>query len=141
LRDDRSTTNGSAQPNVDYLPPTRFAYTPYLISTQAHVISISFSGQEPNFAFGGEDSGGSGNYAEFVDINHDGLPDILVNSGDHWRSLLNPGPFTNAWPLSQAITNPPPISGVNLGQPSTRLVDLRGDGRSKLMVAQSDQDP
>lgn len=139
--DDRSATNNTAQVNVDYLPPTLFAYTPYVVATQAVVRTIVFSGAEPNFAFGGEDGGSSGNYAEFVDINHDGLPDILVNSGNQWRSLVNPGPFTNSWPLSQLITNPPPVSGVTLGQSSTRLLDLRGDGRSKLLVTQNGSDP
>lgn len=139
--DDHSTTDASAKANVDYLPPTRFSYTPYLITTQVQVMTISFDPGEQNFAFGGEDGGGTGNYAEFVDINHDGLPDILVNNSSlgTWRSLLNPGPLTNFWPLSQVITNAP--VGVGLGQSSTRLVDLRGDGRSKLMVSQDGSDP
>jgi YD repeat-containing protein len=137
--DDRSQTNNTAQANIDYLPPTHFAYTPYTLSNQPQVQTIYFDPNEPNFAFGGE--GSSGNHAEFVDINHDGLPDILVNSDNQWRSLLNPGRFTNSWPLSQIITNPPPVTGVNLGQASTRLVDLRGDGRAKLMVSQTDVSP
>ncbi len=103
--------------------------------------TIYFNSNEPNFAFGGEDGGASGNYAEFVDINHDGLPDILVNSGDQWRSLINPGPFANQWPVSKLITNPPAVTGAILGGATTRLLDLRGDGRSKLMVSQSDVSP
>jgi YD repeat-containing protein len=139
--DERSATNNAAQSNVDFLPPTRFGYTPYTIPRAPQVRTISFDAREPNFSFGGEDGNGSGNNAEFVDINHDGLPDILINSDFEWRSLLNPGPFTNSWPLSLVITNPPDVTGAGLGQPTTRLVDLRGDGRSKLMLSQSDVSP
>jgi hypothetical protein len=139
--DERSATNSAALPNVDFLPPTHFGYTPNALATLPEVRTISFNPLEPNFAFGGEDGSSNVNGAEFVDINHDGLPDILISSDYEWRSLLNPGPFTNSWPLSHVITNPPPVTGAGLRQPTTRLLDLRGDGRSKLMVSQSDVSP
>jgi len=135
--DDRSLTNADAAANVDYLPPTQFAYTPLDLSTNAPVQTISFDPNEPAFAFANE-GGGSENFAAFVDINHDGLPDILINSGDQWRSLINPGRFTNTWPLSQVITNPPHVPAGSLGLATTSLVDLNGDGKAKLMVAQDD---
>jgi len=134
--DDRSLTNASAQVNVDYLPPTQFGYTPFAFTNQPTVQTNYFDPQEQNLSFDGE--GSSGVRAEFVDINHDGLPDILINdtSDNTWRSLINPGRFTNNWPLSQPITtNPPAVAGAYLGQPNVRLVDLNGDGRAKLLLA------
>ncbi len=137
--DNRSLTNASAQVNVDYLAPTQFGYTPFVTNLLA-IQRINFDTQEQNFSFDGE--GASGIRAEFVDINHDGLPDILLNDtgAGTWRSLINPGRFTNIWPLSQMITNPPPVSGASLGQPGVRLVDLNGDGKAKLMLALDDTD-
>jgi RHS repeat-associated protein len=134
---DPSLTNAAAQVNVDYLPPTQFGYTPFVFTNQPALQTINFDPQEKNFSF---DNEGSGGQAEFVDINHDGLPDILINSDNTWRSLINPGRFTNAWPLSQLITNPPPVTGGNLGHPGVRLVDLNGDGKAKLMLAQDEAD-
>ncbi len=137
---DPSLTNAGAQVNVDYLPPTQFGYTPFAFINQPTIQTINFGPQEENFSFDGE--GASGIRAEFVDINHDGLPDILLNdtSDGTWRSLINPGRFTNTWPLSQLITNPPPVTGASLGQPGVRLVDLNGDGKAKLMLAEDDTD-
>ena len=131
--DDRSITNTSAQVNIDYLPPTRFSYTPFNFATNPVMQTISFDAKEGNFSF---DNEGLGGRAEFVDINHDGLPDILINNSSTWRSLINPGTQTTNWPVSALITNPPPATIVGLGQPGVRLIDLNGDGRAKLMVAQ-----
>jgi len=135
--DDRSLTNSSAQVNVDYLPPTQFGYTPFAFTNQPAVQMIRFDSQEQNFSFDGE---GGGSRAELVDINHDGLPDILISNNGQWRSLVNPGPVTNTWPLSNLITNPPPVTGVMLGQAGVRLVDLNGDGKAKLMIARDNTD-
>lgn len=137
--DDRSLTNNLAQPNVDFLPPTHFGYTPFALAAASPVQTIAFDPKQPNFAFGNEDGGASASRAEFVDINHDGLPDILINTGDQWFSLLNPGTQTARWPLAQMIANPPAVTGAGLGRNTTRLVDLRGDGRTKLLIAQSDE--
>jgi len=131
--DARSLTNAGSQVNVDYLPPTKFAYTPFNFTNHPKVHTLSFDSQEQNFSF---DNEGGGGRAEFVDINHDGLPDILINSDNTWRSLINPGARTNIWPLSLSITNPPPVTGTSLGQTGVRLVDLNGDGKVKLMLAQ-----
>jgi len=135
--DSRSQTNASAQVNVDYLPPTQFAYTPFSFNNQPPVQTINFNSQEQGFSFDGEGGGGR---AELVDINHDGLPDILINNGQNWNSLINPGRQTNNWPLSQAVTNPPAVTGIGLGDPGVRLVDLNGDGKVKLLVAQDSGD-
>jgi RHS repeat-associated protein len=131
--DDRSQTGSSAQANVDYLPPTTFGYTAFNLATNAVVQTINFSPQEQNFSF---DNEGFGGHAEFVDINHDGLPDILINSDDTWRSLINPGIQTANWPVSELITNPPFVTEEGLGDPGVRLVDLNGDGKVKLAIAQ-----
>ena len=139
--DERSVNGASAQVNVDYLPPTQFGYTPFVWTNRPAVQTINFDPQEENFSFDGEGLGGR---AEFVDINHDGLPDIVINNNGNpaspWRSLINPGPISGTWPLSQLITNPPPVTGASLGQPGVRLIDLNGDGKAKLMLAQDDSD-
>src|ERR1035438_6958983 len=80
--DDRSLTNASAQVNLDYLPPTQFGYTPFAFTNQPTVKTINFN---ENFSFDGE--GSSGIRAELVDINHDGLPDILLRSEEHTSEL------------------------------------------------------
>jgi len=139
--DERSDTSTNGLVNVDYLPPTQFAYTPYTVQTSAPVQSINL---EPNFSFGEESgfSGAGGPHAEFVDINHDGLPDLIINNPSNpspWRSLVNPGPFTSNWPPSLPIGNVPAVTGAALGTPNTRLVDLRGDGRAKLLLAEDGQ--
>ncbi|MEW6157221.1 MAG: toxin TcdB middle/N-terminal domain-containing protein, partial [Verrucomicrobiota bacterium] len=121
--DERSRTNESAEPNRDFLPPTVFHYGDSRLGFGWALLQTELP-ELINFSNG---------LAEIVDINRDGLPDVLFERNSVLRTFVNAGP-NRPWNASRRLENPPVGTDVGLGQPLTRLVDLRGDGRSKLMV-------
>lgn len=122
--DDHSLTNQAAIVNRDFFPPALFQYTDSSFATNPSVTTVTLP-VSVDFL---------GHNAEFIDVNHDGLPDILFKDDEGLKTALNPG-AGNPWPMAELVTNPPYGGGFRLSDANTRLVDLRGDGKSKLLSA------
>ncbi|MGL4175177.1 MAG: SpvB/TcaC N-terminal domain-containing protein, partial [Dermatophilaceae bacterium] len=72
----------------------------------------------------------AGSELELIDLNGNGLPDILDTSGGTMRSWRNLG--DGAFARSRPMTDAP--AGVSLADPGVALLDADGDGRVDLMV-------
>ena len=121
--DERSDTSTNAVVNRDFLPPVGLGYVSNSIGTTAFLIIAT---NVPTLFFkAGE--------ADLVDINRDGLPDILLNDQGTYYSIINRGSL-RPWAAPQQITNAPTAA---FAAATTRLADLRGDGRSKLLYRDS----
>jgi RHS repeat-associated protein len=125
--DERSRTDAAAEVNRDYLPPIRFRYSAVNLTNNWAVGSVHLN-NAPNFF---------SNLAEFTDLNHDGLPDIIMEQDGALFSVINPGQG-KSWPDGVAIENPPVGSGLSLARATVRLTDVRGDGRARLLVPQEE---
>ncbi|HVR35899.1 MAG TPA: SpvB/TcaC N-terminal domain-containing protein, partial [Methylomirabilota bacterium] len=119
--DERSDIGAGAQLNRDYLPPVTFEYSqpPLGESRQWRDVTpfqdIRFSIRE----------------ADLVDLNQDGLPDVLLYEDGRYYSYLNRGP---ALPFGAAQQFTSPVFYPALDLATTKLTDLRGDGSVKVLV-------
>jgi len=119
--DERTVTGPGAEKNVDYLPPIEFDYSPQQLGTNVAFVNygpfmfVSLAARE----------------AELLDLNRDGLPDLLLYEDGRYHSMVNRGP-TNAFgpltPFTSSVYYPP------LNDPHTKLADLRGDGTLKILI-------
>jgi RHS repeat-associated protein len=123
--DDRSVIGGQAQLNQDYLPPVTFEYSESTSGTQRQWIDL---GPFHNIQF-------ASRQADFVDVNRDGLPDVLLYEEGKYLSYLNQGP---ALPLDQPREFTTPAFYPALSNATTRLTDLRGDGGVKVLVKEQE---
>lgn len=123
--DERSNTGAGASLNTDFLPPVSFDYSKSVIGTNRQWVdvapfqSISLANRQ----------------ADLVDLNRDGLPDVLFQSDEGYVSILNQGPG-RPFGLAQSFTSP--VFYPALDAPATRLADLRGDGSVKVLVEEDD---
>jgi len=119
--DERSNPGANAALNTDFLPPISFDYSQPLIGAnrQWHDVApfqnIRLANRE----------------ADLVDLNRDGLPDVLFSEDVAYASMLNRGPGLPFGPV-QSFTSP--VSYPALDVSTTRLADLRGDGSVKVLV-------
>ena len=119
--DQRSDVDTNALLNVDYLPPVTFAYTPAQFGSGrvwadvGPFAAVSFAQRE----------------AELVDLNRDGLQDVLLYDSGHYVSYLDRGP---GLPFGSPEAFASPVFYPPLNAPATRLADLRGDGSVKVLV-------
>ncbi|MCW5550967.1 MAG: VCBS repeat-containing protein [Verrucomicrobiae bacterium] len=119
--DERSATNGSAQLNTDYLPPVSFDYSLPPLGANRQWTDV---GPFQNIRFAIRE-------ADLVDVNRDGLPDVLLYEDGRYHSYLNRGPALPFGPV-QEFTSSVFYPALNL--PTTKLADLRGDGSVKVLV-------
>jgi hypothetical protein len=119
--DERSETGPGAMLNEDFLPPVEFDYAPSELGTEFHFENV---GPFTNFSL----SQGEG---RIVDLNRDGLPDLLASDNGTYVSMVNQGPGKPFGPLTDFTT---PAFYPSLNDPATRLADLRGDGTLKVLV-------
>jgi RHS repeat-associated protein len=124
--DNRSATNGTAQVNVDYLPPVTYDYARQQLGQGAQWVNVG-PFQNINFAI---------READLVDVNRDGLQDVLLYEQGKYYSYLNRGPGQNFGP-SQEFTSS--VFYPALADNKTRLSDLRGDGSVKVLVDEAGQ--
>ncbi|OQX02779.1 MAG: hypothetical protein BWK80_57165, partial [Desulfobacteraceae bacterium IS3] len=118
--DDKSSLGTGAQINRDFLPPLKLGYTPELKDSLPKLFTVSGA---PLVSF-------RTGQAEFADINSDSLPDILLDDEGTYKSALNRG-HGNQWgPLETFKFSPSP----RLSASTTRLADLTGDGKTKLLI-------
>lgn len=68
---------------------------------------------------------------EFLDVNLDALPDLLLTNGEIHRFLPNLGSGRFGQP--EDFGNLPGIPGINLNQEGVTLLDIDGDGSSELV--------
>jgi RHS repeat-associated protein len=123
--DERSDLGENGRMNRDFLPPMNFEYSTNAFGTGWQMIQV------PGFQAINLGSG----EAQLMDVNQDGLPDILLYEQGKFLSSLNQGPgrpFAGLQPFSSPVYYPP------LSEPSTRLADLRGDGSTKVLVLDDD---
>lgn len=119
--DERTDTGPDAALNEDYLPPVEFDYTPAELGenvgwfTAAPFLNVSLAQGE----------------GRLVDLNRDGLPDLLLEDNGKYASAVNRGPGTNFGALTDFTTA---AFYPSLNDPATRLADLRGDGTLKVLV-------
>lgn len=131
-------------------PPMTFDYThvaPYGTSGQAGGSPISgFEGfdERVHSVAGSPDRSVEGEESDFIDLNHDGLPDFLVTQPGVYGSAF--GQFLNA-PAGIADSFAPPVNlpvfGVDgstagdlkLSNPNVAILDADGDGRVDLLHA------
>jgi RHS repeat-associated protein len=119
--DQRTTLGAGAVQNVDYLPPLEFDYSPSQLGEGAVFVE-----EEAPEAF----SLGAGD-ARLVDLNRDGLPDVVHSSGGKYHSMANLGPGRGFGPLEEFST---PAYYPALTNSSARLADLLGDGNLRMLV-------
>jgi RHS repeat-associated protein len=119
--DERSETGPDALLNEDYLPPIEFDYAPSALGTEKHFENV---GPFNNFNL----SQGEG---RIVDLNRDGLPDLLAYDNGTYVSMVNRGPGQDFGALTEFTTA---AFYPSLNDPATRLADLRGDGTLKVLV-------
>ncbi len=79
--DDRSNVGSGTQANRDYLPPLQLGYTSNALGQTARLVACT---NVPSVSF-------VDGIADLVDINRDGLPDILWNDQGVYLSILNQG--------------------------------------------------
>ncbi len=120
--DQRSEMGAGAMVNRDFLPPHRFAYSPVTFARHWRMVSAA---DAPGYSF-------AANQMEFTDVNGDALPDLVIfdQSDGLYLTALNKG-GENAWGPPVAIQNAP---FAPLNADGTQFADLRGDGRSRLLV-------
>jgi RHS repeat-associated protein len=125
--DDRSMIDSAAQVNRDFLPPIEFDYSRQQFGVNRQMVTV-----EPvtnvNLASGA---------ADLVDLNRDGLPDILYSESDtpdepaQYFSMVNRGPgrpFGNATIFTSNVYLP------DLRKPGVRIADWKGDSRNKVLI-------
>jgi len=119
--DERSDTSTTALLNTDFLPPVSFDYSLPPLGANRQWTDV---GPFQNIRF-------SSREADFVDVNRDGLPDVLLYDTGKFYSYLNRGPglpFSAAQEFTSSVFYPA------LDAPTTKLADLRGDGSVKVLV-------
>jgi RHS repeat-associated protein len=119
--DERTETGAGASINEDYLPPVEFDYSPSELGTN---VGWNTAGPFLNVSL----AQGEG---RLVDLNRDGLPDLLLEDNGIYASALNRGPGRNFGALTDFTTT---AFYPSLNDPATRLADLRGDGTLKVLV-------
>lgn len=122
--DERSNTGTNALLNTDYLPPVSFDYSQPALGANRQWTDV---GPFQNIRFAARE-------ADLVDVNRDGLPDVLLYDNGKYYSYLNRGPglpFGTAQEFTTPVFYPP------LNAPTTKLTDLRGDGSVKVLVEES----
>ena len=126
--DERSRTDITAKTNEDHLPPTFFDYA-------RGTVGQGWQMRTNELGFAVDFSGGK---AELADVNFDGLPDLLLDDDNEGYAIaLNRG-GTNDWGPLQRMANAPSGDSTRLGAGTSWLADLRGDGRTALLLRDSD---
>ncbi len=111
---------------VTALPPMTFAYTEWVAPNNVSS-SMGPSTGDPMAAL-------SSNDVEVIDMNRDGLPDLLEATSAVHRVYLNLGVNTLgrlAWDTVGTLVGNAP--GLNLGSPAVHLADHSADGESDLI--------
>ena len=112
--DARCADNDSALVNKDFLPPARFDYTPALDTASA--VTVNVQGIESLVLHDGD--------AELIDLDANGLPDLLRYQNGEYSSALNiDGVSFAPWAL---LRNPP---AALLREDNSVLADTLGGGR------------
>ncbi len=119
--DERSNTGTNALLNTDYLPPVTFDYSLPELGANRQWTDV---GPFQNIRFAIRE-------ADLLDVNRDGLPDVLLYEDGTYHSYLNRGPGLPFGP-AQEFTSSVFYPALNL--PTTKLADLRGDGSVKVLV-------
>lgn len=119
--DERSNTGTNALLNTDYLPPVTFDYSLPELGAGRQWTEV---GPFQNIRF-------SIREADLVDLNRDGLPDVLLYDFGRYYSYSNRGPGL-PFAASQEFTSP--VFYPALDAPTTKLADLRGDASVKVLV-------
>jgi YD repeat-containing protein len=120
--DDRSKVGSDALANVDFLPPHHFDYSLPTFAQNWRMVTVT---NTPAFSF-------AANQMEFTDVDGDSLPDLVIydQSDAKYLTALNKGEG-NPWGNAQVVQNAPNSPLNNQG---TQFADLRGDGKSRLLV-------
>lgn len=119
--DQRTGIGQGAVLNRDYLPPIEFAYSPSRLGDGAVLVDED----APEAV-----SLGTGS-ARLVDLNRDGLPDVLHYDNGTYYSMVNRGPGEGFGPYTQFTT---PAYYPPLNSPAARVADLLGDGKLRFLV-------
>jgi RHS repeat-associated protein len=123
--DERTSLGSGAALNKDFLPPMTMEYSSAEIPTQPTVQTVS--GLEGNLDFAGRQNNRT---AEIVDLDGDGLPDVIFNDDGMLYSQRNLGTgtsFSAPQAMQATETMPQFKDGV-------RVTDIRGDLRPKILV-------
>lgn len=102
------------------LPPLEFGYTEPLVDERVHTLA---PGSERNLPYGVD-----GAAYQWLDLNSDGLPDVVVEQAGAWFTKRNLGDG-RLGPLTPVASKPLPAS-LRSGQ---RFLDLAGDGQLDLV--------
>ena len=118
--DERSAIDGTAQVNRDYLPSMTFDYARPKLGVGWQMVNV---GPFVNVSFAARE-------ADLVDLNRDGLPDLIYSEAGKYFSALNRGPgqqFGGVQSFTSAVFLPA------LDAPGVRVADWRGqeDGRGE----------
>lgn len=124
--DERTQTGAGAALNEDYLPPVAFDYADNELGVNFKFVNV---GPFRSFSI-------SAGNARLVDLNRDGLPDLLrynPNTGVY-ESMVNRGEgrdFGIPTSFTSQVSYPP------LASATTKLADFRGDGTLKVLSRDS----
>ena len=108
------------------LPPTTFAYTEFE-AAEYEVVSME---NPPTFSLLDEE-------AELVDINYDGLPDMIRTPDKGHEFRLNRGQEQ----LATEIESPSESPADQLSHPGVRMVDVTGNSKVDLVVSANGRGP
>jgi len=114
-----SKTAGNGQ---DTAPPTRYRYTDFdLKNTTSHYVPSA-----RGFPLNSPDT-------DFIDINADGLPDVLNTGFSPHRYWLNQGPDSNGEVQFSTMRKMKTHSRNRLSNPSVKWGDMNGDGKVNML--------
>ncbi|HEY1084935.1 MAG TPA: toxin TcdB middle/N-terminal domain-containing protein, partial [Prosthecobacter sp.] len=121
--DDRSSLGNDALVNRDFLPPHFFDYQAAAFAQDWQMFSMT---NVPAYGF-------AANQMELADANGDALPDLAVyeqSSGKYQTALSN----GHGRPFGSLVTVENSPVGEALNSSGTQFADLRGDGKTRLLV-------
>lgn len=124
--DDRSAMDGSAQVNRDFLPALQLDYARQKLGENWQMITV---GPDLNVSFANRE-------ADLVDLNRDGLPDLIFSDSGNYDSALNRGSGQDFGAI-QAFTTPAYLPALQT--PGVRIADWRGDAHAKLLIPDNGQ--
>lgn len=122
--DERSNTGTNALLNTDYLPPVKSDYSLPTLGANRQWTEV---GPFQNISLASRE-------ADLVDLNRDGLPDVLRFDDGKYHSHLNRGPGLPFGAAEDFMTS---VFYPALNVPTTKLADLRGDGGVKVLVEEA----
>lgn len=129
--DERSNTGDGAAVNVDFLPSLHLDYARQRFGEDRRMVTVG-PAIDVSLAKG---------EADLVDLNRDGLPDVLFSVAEdtgepaQYFSMLNRGPGQD---FAAVVPFTSPAYLPDLRKPGVRIADWRGDGRAKILIPEDD---